>query len=123
MYSFEFPIMIRNNSAALLNDKAAIKSNLKLLFSSERQELFGDPYFGTLLKRVLFEQAHSLVADLLIDEIYTSITTFIPQVFLTRKDIRLEIKNNVEIYAVINYIYLPDNTSDMYTILLTDTEN
>lgn len=123
MYSFDFPVMIRNNSAALLSDKLAVKSNLKLLFSSERQELFGDPYFGTLLKRVIFEQSSSLVTDLLIDEIYTSVTTFIPQIFLTRKDIKLEIKNDIELYAVITYVYLPDNTSDMYTILLTDTEN
>lgn len=118
MYSFNFPEMIRNNNAVLLKDKEAVKCNLNLLFSTERQELFGDPYFGSLLKRVLFEQAHSLVADLVVDEIYTAILTFIPQIYLTRKDIKLFI-DKTNLYATISYVYVVDNTSDMYTILLT----
>lgn len=120
MYSFDFPVMIRNNNAVLLKDKEAVKSNLQLLFSSERQELFGDPYYGSLIKRVIFEQANSLVSDLLIDELYTSIITFIPQIFLTRQDITLTV-DKTKLYANISYIYVPDNTSDMYTILLTNS--
>lgn len=123
MYSFSFPTMIHNNSAVLVADKAAVKSNLKLLFSAEKRELMGDPYFGTLTKHVLFEQANSIISDLLIDEIYTDISTFMPQIFLTRKDITLEIKENTQLLANIRYVYLKDNTSDMYTILLTNIDN
>ena len=36
-------------------NKAAIKSNIKLLLSSNKQTLFGDPYYGTSLDQLLFE--------------------------------------------------------------------
>ena len=54
MYSFAFPNMLSSTQANLISDKEAVKSNLKLLLSSERLSLFGDPYFGSRLKRALF---------------------------------------------------------------------
>lgn len=122
MYSFAFPNMLSSTQANLISDKTAVKSNLKLLLSSERLSLFGDPYFGSQLKRALFEQASSLVVDLMIDEIYTTIITFIPQVFLTRKDITIT-TDGTDLFAHINYIYVPDNTSDLYSINLTNYES
>ena len=47
MYSFAFPNMLSSTQANLISDKEAVKSNLKLLLSSERLSLFGDPYFGS----------------------------------------------------------------------------
>ena len=91
-----------------------------MILSSEKLSHFGDPYFGTRLKRALFEQPSHLIVDLMVDEIYTTIITFIPQIFLTRKDIKLT-TDGTDLYATINYVYLPDNTSDLYTINLTQT--
>ena len=122
MYSFAFPNMLSSTQANLISDKEAVKSNLKLLLSSERLSLFGDPYFGSRLKRALFEQASSLIVDLMIDEMYTTIITFIPQVFLTRKDITIT-TDGTDLFAHINYVYVPDNTSDLYSINLTTYEN
>ena len=122
MYSFAFPNMLSSTQANLISDKEAVKSNLKLLLSSERLSLFGDPYCGSRLKRALFEQASSLIVDLMIDEIYTTIITFIPQVFLTRKDITIT-TDGTDLFAHINYVYVPDNTSDLYSINLTTYEN
>ena len=124
MYSFSFPNMLEANgtSAKLLEDKEAIRSNLLRLLASERETLFGDPYFGCQLRKYMFEQSTSLIADLLIDHIYTSIITFMPQVMLTRKDIRvLTSKNNL--FVEIRYYYVRDNTSDLFTIKLTEDSN
>lgn len=119
MYSFAFPTMLGSNTAKLVKDKEAVKSNLFLVLASERKSLFGDPYFGTALKRALFEQQNSLIVDLIIDEIYTSIIDFVPQVFLNRSDITIW-NDHTDLFAEIRYVYMPDNTSDLYIIKLTD---
>ncbi len=121
MYSFNFPEMLNGNTSKLLKDKEAVRSNLLLLLNSERLSLFGDPYFGTQLKRVLFEQSSSLIVDLLIDEIYTTIITFIPQVYLQRKDIVIT-TDGTDVFATLTYYFVLDNTADLYTIKLTNSE-
>lgn len=121
MYSFNFPSMLGSVTSKLLHDKDAIRSNVILLLQSERKTLFGDPYFGSRLKRMLFEQSNSVVVDLVIDELYTTLTTFIPQIFLTRKDITLTC-DGTDIYAAVRYTYVLDNTVDLYTINLTATD-
>ena len=118
MYSFSFPNMLGSNTSNLSNDKNAVKSNISLILSSEKKSLFGDPYFGSTIKQAIFEQPNSIVVDLLIDEIYSTIQTYIPQVFLTRRDITIE-SDKTDLYAVIKYTYIPDNSSDLYTINLT----
>lgn len=118
MYSLSFPQMFTSCGTKLVSDKAAIRSNMLLLLSSERDTLFGDPYFGCELRKYLFEQSNSIVVDLLIDELYTTIITKMPQVFLKRKDIKI-LTSGTSLYAQINYYYVIDNTSDMFTIQLT----
>lgn len=120
MYSFAFPRMLNSTTANLLNDKEAIRSNMILLFSSERGTLFGDPYYGSELDKYLYEQSGSIVIDLLIDELYTTIKTFMPQVYVERKDIKVYAINTT-LYADIKYYYIIDNTSDLFTIRLTET--
>lgn len=121
MYSFDFPSMLGSVTSKLLQDKDAIRSNVLLLLQSERKTLFGDPYFGSRLKRMLFEQSTSLVVDLVVDELYTTLTTFIPQIFLTRNDIELTCDGK-DIYATVKYIFRLDNTVDLYTINLTEVD-
>lgn len=120
MYSFNFPDMLTTVDANLLKDKEAIRSNMLLLLSSERDTLFGDPYYGCQLKKYLFEQSSSIVPDLLIDELYTAIKTFMPQVNISRKDITVYVAKTA-LYADIKYYYVRDNTSDLFTIKLTES--
>ena len=122
MYSFSFPKMLRSNTSVLIQDKEAVKSNLNLILNSEMTSLFGDPMYGTDLKTMIFEQADSLIADLIIDKLYTAIVTFIPQLYLTRKDIKVYIKQN-DVFADVKCVYIPDNTSDLYTINLTSLDS
>ena len=118
MYSFGFPKMLNSISSVMFEDKKAVQSNIKLILQSERKTLFGDPYYGCRLKRAIFEQPNSFLIDLMIDEIYSTIVTFIPQVFLQRKDVSI-VQQGQDLYARVTYVYRPDNTSNLYEINLT----
>lgn len=121
MYSIAFPKMFTRSRTLLYKDHEAIKSNLVLLLASEKTSLFGDPYYGTRLLPVLFEQNSKIVKDLVIDEIYTSIIDFMPQVYLERKDIDIE-SDGVDIIVKIRCRYYLDNVADLYEINLTASE-
>ena len=118
MYSIAWPNMFTTASTNLLEGKAAIRKNLELLLNSERLSLFGDPYYGTKLKPAFFEQASPIIADLLIDEIYMTITQFLPQLYIARKDIAIY-SDGVNLQAEVKCTYRLDNTSDLYMIQLT----
>ena len=89
MRSIQFPKMFNNASTNLVLDKDATESNLKLLLMSEKNELLGDPYFGVNLRKYLFEQNNNIMDDMLIDDIYTAIALFMPQLVVKRTDIKL----------------------------------
>ena len=76
MYSINFPKMFTSAKTLLVENHDAILSNLKLLLASDRTALFGDPYYGTELKKFIYEQNNSILKDLVIDEIYETIILF-----------------------------------------------
>ena len=138
MYSFDFPNMFSINKSNLLSDKEATLSNLKLLLGAEKRSLFGDPYFGTALKKFLYEQNDRILIDIVVDEIYTSMLTFLPQVRVERRGITLSIdgsnttpdgrplpeaKDGKHLYINVKCTYVLDNSAISYTInLLADGE-
>ena len=121
MYSLAWPDMFTSAETKLLADKKAIASNLILLLNSEKMELFGDPYFGTLLKQLIFQPNNTIIIDLLADELLTTIQNYMPQIYVTRDDISIR-SNKVDLIAEINVTYKKDSTSDLYTINLTNNE-
>ena len=50
--------------------------------------------FGTNLKKMIYDQNDIILKDLVIDDIYTAIKTFMPQIEVDRKDISAEVKPN-----------------------------
>ena len=54
MYSFNFPNMINSATTDLVSDNDAIIVNIKLLLNAVKKSLFGDPYFGSNLKKYIF---------------------------------------------------------------------
>ena len=113
--------MFDSVNTKLLKDKDAIKSNLLLLLNSDRLALFGDPYYGTMLKPVIFQPNNNIIADLLIDELYTTIQTYLPQITVTRNSIQV-MSDKVDLYVTINVTYNIDGTSDLYMINLTNNQ-
>ena len=89
MRSIAFPKMFNNASTNIIEDHDATESNLRLLLLSEKNELLGDPYFGIQLKRYFYEQNNSVMDTMLIDDIYTAIALFMPQLVVRRQDITL----------------------------------
>ena len=90
MRSMKFPKMFGTNSTQVWAESeynAATAQNIKLTLASLRGELLGDPYFGMLLQKYMFEQNSYLVRDLIADMIYTQVAIFIPQLKVSRKGI------------------------------------
>jgi len=92
MRTIKFPKMFGPNTTNVWKaseySEATTQSTI-LLLKTERGELFGDPYFGLLLKHYLYDQNNYILRDMIIDMIYTQIALFIPQVKIQRKDISI----------------------------------
>ena len=121
MHSIAFPNMLGNSSTNLVQDKAATLSNTKLLLMSMKTSLFGDPDFGTNLLRLMFEQNNIVLRDLVVDDIYTAIAIYIPQIVVNRSDI-VVVSDGVDIFVSFKGTNQLDFTVDTYTINLTKDE-
>lgn len=96
MYSLAFPNIFNGSTINLYKDEVALKSNLRNLLASNRGGLFGDPHFGTALKPILWNQAHAdIMKELIRDEVYEAILSYMPQTVIDRDNIKVEERNNV----------------------------
>ena len=121
MNSIKFPDIFSGSSTAVVQGREASAQDLKLLLRSEKGELFGDPFFGILLKRYMFDQNSYILRDVLIDEIYTQIKAFAPQIEVNRNDIKL-VQEGAKIIAKIKCINREDFTPDMYDLVIFQDE-
>ena len=117
--SIGFPEMFSETYTNVITDRVATQSNIELLLESCKMSLLGDPYFGTSLRKFIFEPNNIVLRDLIIDEIYVSLVTFIPQIHVTRKDIVLT-QQGTSIHASINCINKLDNEPNMYQIKILE---
>ena len=123
MKSFEFPNMINSNSGRFNDvvDKDAAAQNLRLLLLSSKTSLLGDPYFGTNLKKLLFNPNDNIVKDLVIDEIYTAISVFMPEIIISRNDIQI-VEQMGKLFVTINALFEKSMVRNLFTIPLTSVE-
>lgn len=121
MRSIEFPKMFDSNSTRTVKDLDATRQNTLLLLHSEKGELFGDPYFGIRLKAYLFNQNNYILRDMIIDEIYTQLALFLPQLRINRSDIKI-IQERAKLYCTFKARNLIDYTTDMYSLVLYNEE-
>lgn len=118
MKSIGFPKLFRTTvSTNIIEDMDAIKQNISLLLSSEKGELLGDPYYGVRLKYYFYDQNNYVLKDILLDEIYTALVLFMPQLSLTRNDITF-ITGRAELSIRIRALNKLDYTTNMYDIVL-----
>ena len=120
--SIEFPNMFTRTSTNFVTDKEATFQNLKYLILSEKGELFGDPFYGVGLKKYLFDQNDTIIKDLVLDDMYTAIATFMPQLRINRNDLKLRTGDKGEIFVDIRAINQLDFTTDLYSIVLLETD-
>lgn len=120
MYSLAFPKILNSTTARVVSGYEATYSNLKLLLQSEKYSLFGDPYFGSSLRKLTFEQNNQILYDLVVDDIYVAIITFLPQIKLERRNIVIT-ADRASIHITITATNLLDYTTDLYSITLTQS--
>lgn len=123
MKSIAFPNMFNGRSTNVVSDKEATISNLKLLLQSYKKTLFGDPYYGTNLLSLIYEQNNYILVDIVKDEIYTDILEFMPQLQVERNNIELVgDKSGVSVNIVGKNLL--NGMTDLYSIrLINNDEN
>lgn len=127
MRSIKFPKMFNPNSTNVWQAKEyldATKQNTKLLLHTTRGELFGDPYFGLMIKRYLFDQNNYVLRDAIIDTIYTQLAIFIPQLKIRREDISIvQDKEKGKLYCEFSGISQIDYTYNTFNLVLWNNAN
>lgn len=122
MNVIRFPKIFNHNSTAVITDaNAATLQSLYLLISSEVNTLLGDPNFGVRLRKYFFEQNNYVLRDILIDELYTQIRTFLPQIYLERRNISIQ-QDGYILYAQIHFKIKENFESSMLELVLFDAE-
>lgn len=123
MKSIAFPKMFNNASTNIIEDHNATESNLNLLLLSDKNELLGDPYFGIQLKKYLHEQNNSIMDTMLIDDIYTAIALFMPQLIVRRQDITLAHKGTTLTCSIVGTNQLNFQVDSYDVVLLREEES
>ena len=122
MNAIQFPKMFNNNKAAIVKDKKATEQNLKCLLLSDKLTLLGDPYFGTNLRRLLYEHNNVILRDLVVDDIFTAINTYMPQIRVLRENITIEVQKANTLGVRIRAQNLLDYSFEEYELKLLTVE-
>ena len=123
MTSIAFPNIFNGAKVNLYKDYDAVKSNLTALLASNKGGLFGDPFYGTRLKTLLWQQAYDpIIRDLIRDDIFEAIYSYMPQVTVHRNDIVINIVDNV-VTASIKVTSDSGIESNLYDIQLLSGDN
>lgn len=122
MRSIGFPKMLGGNSAVIVSGHEATARNLRSLLLSEKGEFKADPGFGVALKRRTFDQNDAVLKDVILDEIYTQIALFMPQMKVSRNDISIT-QSRARLSATVKALNLLDYKTDTYSLaLLSEAE-
>ena len=121
MNSINFPKMFTSSSTRISSDLSATKQNCRLLLKSEKGEFVSDPYFGIRIKKYIFDQNSYVLRDILVDEIYTQLAQFMPQLLVNRKDIQI-VQQGSKVYAKFKAQNRIDFVTNMYEIVLVNPE-
>ena len=111
----------RKSQTLVAKDNDASMQDIKLLLATEKGELFGDPFMGIRLKRYVFEQNNDILRDILIDEIYSQLLVFAPQITVRRKDIKIT-QDGKDIKISFRAINNVDFKTNMYDLVLYQGE-
>lgn len=74
----------------LVHEIASIDQSIRLLLTTAKGELFGDPYFGCNLYSYLFDYSGELLFQLIRDDIVKTLSEQEPRVVVSGNDIEIE---------------------------------
>ncbi len=121
MNAVKFPDMVSNNKTNIVKDLDATKQNYALLLKSFKKTLFGDPYFGVNLQKLFFERNNAVLRDLVIDDVFTATTLFMPQLRVERKNISVT-SDGSDVYVNIKAQNMLDYSFVNYSINMLNVE-
>lgn len=122
--AINFPDMFNGSKVKLAFKNDAIQQDLVALIASDRGALYGDPHFGTKIKTLLWDQAYDpIVRDLLKEDIFEAIYSYMPQVTVNRDSIQINVVDNVVVASINVSDDLTQNTNLYEIALLTEEES
>lgn len=92
-----------SGNTSISNDRISIEQCLRLLLTTSRGELLGDPYFGTNLMTFVNEPNDLVLRDEIIDDFVYSIKRYEKRISVSERDISIEIDRE-SVYININYL-------------------
>ena len=119
MYSLDWPNIFSRTKTNLLQDKEAALNNLKLVLGSCQQELLGDPFFGTELKKYFFMPNNIWLEDITKDTIYEAMRRYVPQIVSSRDNISIT-RDKSTLYITVTFQYIIDKQLDTVNIELIE---
>ena len=95
-YAISFPNMFNKSTTNLEKDYDAIRQDVILLLGSNKNGLYGDPWFGTNVKQILWDQNHrDILTDVVQDQIFEALNSYMANnVEIKREDIEITIIDN-----------------------------
>lgn len=84
----EFSIV--SGKTQLIREIESIDQSIRLLLTTAKGELFGDPYFGCNLYKYLYDYSGETLYQLIKDDIVQTLTEQDTRVFVTDQDITIE---------------------------------
>lgn len=100
MNAVKFPEMISLNQTQIVKDLDATKQNLGCLLHSHKRTLLGDPNFGINLRKLIYESNNDILRDLVVDDLYVAIKSFMPQIKVLRQDIEVNSVGNSVVVSI-----------------------
>lgn len=124
MRTIKFPKMFNSNSTNVWKGTEYLsqtKQSAQLLLQTERGELFGDPYFGLLIRHYMFDQNDYVLRDVIVDMVYQQIALFLPQLKIDRNDIEIaQDREKGKLYVTFSGINQIDYQPNTYSLVMYD---
>lgn len=123
-YAISFPDMFSKSTTNLKSDFDAVKQDLVLLLAANKGGLYGDPWYGTDIKSVLWEPNHrDILVNVVQDQIYESVLSYMPNNIALKKDnIRITILDTYA-HVEIDMSAYSNKENDMLSIDLLNENN
>jgi uncharacterized protein len=101
----------------ILSNTASVKASVKNIILTERGTAIFSPYFGTSIKKYLFEIADANLANDLIEEIKSALTIWENRIKIDKIDVSLE-DDEITLTVTIVYTIIQNNVQDTITTAL-----
>lgn len=109
-------------STQLSSELEAINQSIKLVLTTSKGELFGDPDFGTDLYTFIYDYEGEALNQLIKDEIVTCLNEQCPRIYVTSEDITIQEEDKTLHITISYHIRYSDYTANYSMIIQSRQE-